>query len=890
MTACPVFLRACVARLACTALTALAVLHLLASEGAAQSTRPMASLKPAAEILLLSSYSADTPYSQLQIAGLREGMHAHQLVGHNMHIEFLDIDRQPRPSIEAKLVSLLADKYSTRGIRIVVTLDTPALLFADRHLDAFAPGASIVFCAATEVPEGLTSRHDATGVVEKIDLDGAIRLIGELQPDLRKLVIVTSPVGFAAAMRELAEAAIARHPPAFATEQLVVRSRAELEARLRTLPAHSAILLLGHDQINSEIIPSSDDPLAEFCAAAAGPVYGLFDTMLNHGIVGGLMTSAALQGRVAGGFIARVAGGEAARSIPICRSESVAPLFDGTELARWNIDRRRLPRGSVIRNEPISIFARYRGEISAGVIVLAVLQGLIILQLLRQRRHIRESEDRYRGLVELCPDAILVHDGEHFAFANPAALEMFASADLATLRKHRVLDMLSIGSRDAIRRRFQAVLEDRQTAPPADAKLVRLDGRTITVEATGKPCVLDGRRHIQVMLRDVTERRRFDEQMMSVQKMETIAMLAGGVAHDFNNILTAMRISVDEARRSLNGAPANAGRMLDVIGMAVERAANLIRQLLAIGGRDSPAPTPTRLDTAILEARPLVERIVGPEVRLDFKLDCADGHVAMESARVEQIIVNLAANAADAMHGRGTLTVESHRCVLDESEATLFRGAPGPYTRIVVRDTGDGIADEHLPRIFEPFFTTKPSGKGTGLGLATVYGIARRAGGTVRVESRVGQGSTFHVLIPCTEPAPDSPGPAVTTANHVVLIVDDEAPIRELAGAFLKSAGYETHVAANGAAALEAAAAAPPTIAIVDVRLGDEHGDALALKLRHTHPDLPILFITGFATSEEMERLARIGGARCLAKPFVPSQLLSAVRELAAARFAGHGI
>lgn len=861
---------------------ATAVMLLAAAGTAAQTSLPAVKLVEPVSILVLSSYSADTPYSMRQMTGIRNGLRNHQRTGHALHFEFLDIDRRPSRQIETRLLELLREKYATSPPKVVITLDTPALLFIDRHLESVAPGASIVFCAATDVPDGLSSRHPATGIIERIDIGGAVRMIGQLLPELERLVVVTSPSGFAAGLRDLAKETLAGDPPPFSVEHIVEPSRRVLKDRVAGLGPNTAILLLAHDQLTPDPLPSADDPLKDFCQTAAAPVFGLFDTMLDHGVVGGRMTSGLRQGEKAGEYAARIAAGESASSLPIERELSVASLFDGRELKRWRIDRSRLPIGSLVQIEPDSIWSTRRREITAVAIGLTALQAIIIWQLVRHRRRSRESEDRYRDLVELCPDAILVHDGVHFSFANPAAVAMLGAKDLSDLSARPVSEIVAPESREALRRRFRMVLDEQLPAPPADAKLIRLDKRPITVEATGRPCIFAGRRHIQVMLRDVTERRRFDLQMQNLQKMETIGLLAGGVAHDFNNILTAMRISVEEARRALGHAPDVAERLLVVVSDAVDRAANLVRQLLAIGGRDVPTPASAVLDAAILAARPLIDRILGPNVTAEYDLHAGGAMVAIDVGRIEQIIVNFAANAADAMDRRGRFAIRTRSLELSEEEAALFRGQPGTYSEIEVRDSGSGIAAEHLPRVFEPFFTTKSSDRGTGLGLATVYGIARRAGGTATVESRPGDGAIFRVLLPSATPVAEQPAaPPALPVGEDILVVDDEPQIRTLAAELLRSAGYRPHLAADCAGALEIAKSTPLAAAVLDVRLGTERGDALAADLRRIHAELPILFITGYATEEELERLRGFDWATCLAKPFVPDELLAAVSDAA---------
>ena len=393
--------------------------------------------------------------------------------------------------------------------------------------------------------------------------------------------------------------------------------------------------------------------------------------------------------------------------------------------------------------------------------------------------------------------------------------------------------------------------------------------------------------------------RRSQEQLFQSQKMEAVGHLAGGVAHDFNNLLTVIGTYTAMVLEDMDAADPRRQDLIEV-HRAGERAGALTRQLLAFSRRQVMQPRVVDLGAIAGELTGMLRRLIGEDIRLEIKERPGTGMAVADPVQVEQILLNLVVNARDAITGPGRVTIETANADLDEDFARLHRGSrPGSYIMLAVSDTGSGMDRETQRRIFEPFFTTKPAGKGTGLGLATVYGIVKQSGGYVAVYSEPGHGSVFRVYLPRAgreQPTPLVPGRAVPMARArrgSVLVVEDEENVRELVRRVLSRNGYEVHAAAHGPAALDLAHRLGHQVDLVltDVVMPDLTGRELVQRLRLSQPGLRVLYMSGYADETLTERGALGPGVRFLAKPFATRDLLKTVADaLTAEEAIGAGV
>lgn len=396
--------------------------------------------------------------------------------------------------------------------------------------------------------------------------------------------------------------------------------------------------------------------------------------------------------------------------------------------------------------------------------------------------------------------------------------------------------------------------------------------------------------------RDVTAReqaqsalRASEERLRHSQKMEAVGSLAGGIAHDFNNMLTVIS---GHCEMILAAIPEQAPIADDVTAIrdTVRRATALTHQLLAFSRRQVLRPEALDLNALVASVKTMLNRLLPEDVRIELVPCREPAIVEIDSGQFQQLLLNLVLNARDAMPSGGTLRIETMRAVLDSAAAAALGVAPGEYVELRVTDTGMGMAPEIQRRIFEPFFTTKEVGKGTGLGLATAYGIAHQSGGGIKVESAVGSGSTFHVYFPLGSgvagQARSTParGIARLPDEKVILLVEDEPAVRAVVARLLKARGYVVKAASCGVEALELGGTmdGPPALVISDVVMPDMRGPVLVERLRQRWPGLQALLVSGY--SGELTAAGAVDESRCafLQKPFTGDALAEKVRELLA--------
>jgi nitrogen-specific signal transduction histidine kinase/CheY-like chemotaxis protein len=393
---------------------------------------------------------------------------------------------------------------------------------------------------------------------------------------------------------------------------------------------------------------------------------------------------------------------------------------------------------------------------------------------------------------------------------------------------------------------------------------------------------------VHCYVEDITDRLSLEAQLRQAQKMESIGQLAAGVAHDFNNMLTVIQghSGMMLARTNL---PPELGDCVQAIYFAAERAASLTRQLLMFSRKNVMQPKPLDFRKVVSDLSKMLQRMLGELVTLEFNPPPELPLVQADTGMIEQVIMNLAVNARDAMPQGGTLTISTNPVEMNDAYVQTHPEARlGAFVCLRVSDTGSGMDSATMARIFEPFFTTKAVGKGTGLGLATVYGIVKQHEGWIEVSSDVGRGSTFNVFFPASSapvkaPLPDAAQTAKVRGGHeTILVVEDEPVLRDMAHLILQDCGYHVLEAGSGAEAMQVWERQSDGIHLVvtDVVMpGGMSGRDLAVRLMANRPRLKIIFTSGYNVEETNTDFFRRGGAIFLQKPYTRADLAKAVRE-----------
>jgi hypothetical protein len=503
---------------------------------------------------------------------------------------------------------------------------------------------------------------------------------------------------------------------------------------------------------------------------------------------------------------------------------------------------------------------------------------------------LQASEEQYRLLFDRHPHPMWVFDQESLAFlaVNDAAVRHYGYSReeflAMTVKEIRPPEEVSDFLADHEQRRTDS---DGSYLSPRTWKHRKKDGTVFEVEIATSPMILKGRRARLALVADVTEKRSLESQLLQSQKIESMGRLAGGVAHDFNNLLGVI-LGYGAMLRKRVAADPRLTKYVDDITKAAERAAGLTRQLLAFSRKQVLQPRILNLNTVVGETEKMLRRLIGEDVHLLTVFDERLGSVKADPGQMDQILMNLAVNARDAMPQGGRLTIETGNVALDQGYARQHPGVePGAYVMLAVSDTGQGMSPEVQARAFEPFFTTKQPGKGTGLGLATVHGIVKQSGGHVWVYSEQGHGTTFKIYLPRTDAptgeAESPPAPQeLPRGTETILIVEDEASLRELVREYLEERGYSILEARNGAEALEMGVrhAGPVHLLVTDVIMPGMSGRELAERLCATRPATRVLYMSGYTDDAVVLRGVLVQDMAFLQKPFTGDALTRAVREV----------
>lgn len=577
--------------------------------------------------------------------------------------------------------------------------------------------------------------------------------------------------------------------------------------------------------------------------------------------------------------------------------DSIAIAVNMERQDLWNIFNRTLKeiKDSGIMDRMLERWPHIRGVSDYRRFIVYGLAGLMLLislvitlsWYLRQKelyKLTKENEERFRSVIENAPNPVIIASGSgKIIFLNRRFREITG------------YDMEKIKEAGDLNRYFEDGVElkelafsDEKVLEIKECKIRCLDGKSriwdLQLGSIGK---WGNERAFIIVGRDVTEQRELEEQLRQAQKMEVIGRFTGGIAHDFNNYLTAIIGFSQLVSMKLKDNP-ELRQHIDTVIESAEKAAGLTRQLLAFSRRQVMRPGVINLNEIILDMAKLIKRIIREDIELKLDLYPSLWNVKADPGQIEQVIMNLVSNARDAMPDGGILTIRTSNTFLDDEYArTHISVTPGEYVMLSVEDTGTGMTEDVKAHIFEPFFTTKELGKGTGLGLATVYGIVKQSGGNIWVYSEPGSGSIFKIYLPKTEEQavkktvssfhPES----IPSGKEEILIVEDNKEVRSFIKNVLKELGYTLYEAEDGIKALEILKERKGKVDLIitDLIMPNMRGDRLAEEVRRLYPGIKILFMSGYAENIITEKGIVKEGIKFLEKPLTARQLSLRVRE-----------
>ena len=524
-------------------------------------------------------------------------------------------------------------------------------------------------------------------------------------------------------------------------------------------------------------------------------------------------------------------------------------------------------------------------------LVPAIQRELLQAEVRRERRNaldaLRACEDRYRELVDNANDMIYVHDLDgNFTSMNKAG-ELIFGYSRQEFMQMNTSQIFSPQQCEHGRKMIELKLNGKPETS-YEIETTTKDGRKVTLEMSTRLTYQDGKPSGVIGIgRDITLRKQLEEQLRQSQKMEAVGQLAGGVAQDFNNLLTAMT-GYSELLLAALKPQDPLRRDVEEIKKAADRASALTRQLLAFSRRQVLAPQVLDLNQIVANMEKMLRRLIGENIKLVTIPSLGLGRVKTDPGQIEQVILNLCINARDAMPQGGTLTLETANVTLDGSYVRSHAMVqPGPYIKLVVSDTGCGMNEEVQAHLFEPFFTTKETGRGTGLGLSTVYGIVHQSGGHIHVYSEPGKGAAFTIYLPKAEEKAELEKTAELLTHspigsETILLAEDEEVVRNLVRTVLLRNGYTVLEARNGEDALLVSARNPGVIHLMltDTVMPGMSGRELADKLAPTRPEMKVLYMSGYTRDSIIQHGVLEPGTAFIQKPFLPDALVRKVREV----------
>jgi PAS domain S-box-containing protein len=835
-------------------------------------------------VLLISSYHPNFPTFYQQINGIREALPVSVC---NLDVEFMDSKRFPGAETRGTFKQYLLKKLrSLPDYDLILTADDNALHFVvDNKPDLF-PGLPVVFLGVNDLSYALqqNSHPEITGVVETVSIRETIELACQLQPGLKTVyAICDGSLSGRADLDAFIKCRAAFAQLEFKGLNLAEISWAELSERLSAIQQDGIILLLAAYTDREGVRKTFSSSRELMLEQAQVPVFHLWEHGLGDGILGGVVVSHVQQGKVAGLMAADILRGKAIETMAVETNSPNRIVVDYKVLQKHHIALNSLPESIEVLNRPSSFYRENHEFISVIIAVFIILSGFIVVLVLNtlKRRKIEEqlqqSEQLFKALFnELLQFCALIRLDGTIVQINESALKvrkLDAGDVVGTVfwespwwagsgYEERVEDAVSRAARGETVR-FLATVEN-----PFRGK--------VAIDFSIKPILESGHRLLLAEGRDVTEMRQLQETVKNKEKMEAIGRLAGGVAHDFNNMLGGIMGLAELMDMDLPADALKQKRYARRIVSSCKRAAQLTQQLLSFARQGKQESVIVNLRQTIEDAILLLGRSVDKRVRIVSSFCDETLNVAGDPGQLESVMINLGLNARDAMPDGGILSISVRKRTIDaafcsQSQSNL---QPGDYAEVEVRDDGLGIPADLQERIFEPFFTTKDVGEGTGLGLAAVYGTIKDHRGEVTVESTLNKGTLVRLLLPLsaetrTEAQEQLPQHDVRAERKTILVVDDEPIFRTMLESVLNKLGYKTICAESGRIGVELYQQHGEQIAlcIIDAIMPEMNGMQTMKVIRSINPAAKVVIASGFTAETTRSDFLTAGAEAFLAKP-----------------------
>jgi two-component system cell cycle sensor histidine kinase/response regulator CckA len=809
----------------------------------------------------------------------------------DLAVEYMDTKRREDPAYLDLLAELYRRRYGSTRFALVLTSDDHAYTFATRRRAELFGDAPVVFCGVNRWQEVAAARPPGVvGVAEQVDWAGTLAAARAARPRARTIHVICDDTE--TGRKNLAELQLAAAAlPGLAVDVPAGLDLRALGAHLTGLPREDfAVFIAYWREPDGRTV--SPDELAAAMRASAAPVFGRSEWAIGRGMAGGWCVSGERQGRAAATLASAVLGGARIDDLPLVTDSPNVPLFDWVELDHHGIDLALLPPGSEILNRPETALhiPRPLAALAAacGGLLLALVAVLAVL--MRQRRRAlagaAAAAANLRTILQSMGDGVIATDGDgRVTTLNPVAerLTGWPEAEAAGRPIAEIFRPVAAGDRRPLEVPALTAMRTGSAQHLSNhALLLARDGRELHIADSGAPMRDPAGRIVGAVLvfRDVSERHALEDRLRKAQTLEALGRMAGGISHDFNNMLTAI---LGNAQLLLPRCAADerSTYLAEQIQAAAERAAELTRRLLTLGRRTPATTGCCDLHQSLASVAALIEHALPRSIAISIEPGASQAWIGTDRATIENAVLNLGLNARDAMPAGGSLRIAT--ADLDHPPPGAD-GQPLGWLRLTVADTGAGMDEEVLRRVFEPFFTTKALGKGTGLGLAMVHAAVSELGGQVRIESTPGCGTTVILYLPRRAAPLPAQAPAAghnpVLRTGCVLLADDEATALAVARATLEADGHQVLTARDGAEAVEVFVRAQGRIQVLvlDMIMPRQDGRGCLAAIRALKPGIPAILVSGYIG----DPAAAQGFDILVAKPYRLDELRQAVARLLA--------
>lgn len=842
------------------------------------------------QVLILHSYHQGLTWTDSITNGITSTFNESS-VPIELHYEFMDTKRIFDEKHLENLQKTLHHKYRKQIFDVIVSSDDHAFRFLLNNQPTLFPDTPVVFCGVNGFDSQLIKNNNLfTGVIEELSFKETIEAAYTLAPDLEKVfAVVDSTVTGQSNKKQLIEAInkINKKPQLIFLEH---RTMYEMQSVTADLPEKSILIYLAftHDSAGQHF--SLEEGANLINRNANKPMFSFWDFHIGHGVIGGKMTHGFTQGQTAANLAMRILQGEKPKDIPVMLESPNQFVFDHKVLRKFNLDKKPLPSESIIINQPETFLEQNKKLVLQFIGIIGGLIGVIVIisyNLIKLRiadKALKTSEERFREITELLPETIYeIDNNQHVTFLNKSGKEQFQITEDEIKKGLPFYELISDQEREIFNDRIKKI-EAGIILGLQEYRGKRKNGEEFPIIARGMPIVRENTvAGIRGILIDISEKKEFENRIQHIQRMESLGTLAGGIAHDFNNLLVGIQGSASLALVQCE-PDSNLTFHLKRINECSKSAANLTKQLLGVARSGKYDLKITNLNNLIKQTVDMFSR-TKKELRLKQELQSDIWAVQIDRSQIEQVLLNLLINAWHAINGNGTITIETKNVSLNDSQIKGTSLKSGPHVQLKIIDTGSGIDPSIKDKIFDPFFTTKSRGRGTGLGLASSYGIIKNHMGNIEVDSHPGEGAQFTIYLPAQKTSLEDEllqNSGIQKGTETVLLVDDEEVVLKTTKELLKQLGYTVHIATSGEEAIRKTISMKDEIDLVllDLIMPDMTGEKTFKELKIIKPDLKVLFCSGYSAYQHLPKVTSKDKTSFIQKPFDLQTLSTKIREV----------